>query len=90
MFNVANGTLRQVVVPRELLAQTFTTVRVVAALGSAVGAALGGVIAAKGASSVGLGLGGLAVVAGAVVVWRVIQGDPRVVRGDLAEGQAGD
>lgn len=85
VFNVANGTLRQLVVPRDLLAQTFTTVRVVASLGSALGAALGGAVATWGGSNVGLVVGGAVAMGGASVAANVVRRDSRVVGGDIAQ-----
>ena len=85
MFNVANGTLRQLVVSRDLLAQTFTTVRVVASLGSALGAALGGAVAMWGGSQVGLGIGGAIAMGGAAVAANFVRCDSRVAGGDVAE-----
>nr|WP_058234361.1 MFS transporter [Devriesea agamarum] len=83
IFNVANGTLRQVVVPGDVLAQTFSTVRVVAALGSAVGAAAGGALASIGSGWIGLMCGGIAAGMAALLARRVLQLDRRVESGAL-------
>ncbi len=85
MFNVANGTLRQLVVPRDLLAQVFTTVRVVASLGSALGAALGGVAATWGGGYVSLVVGGLIVMVVAIITAGVVGRDGRVAGGDITQ-----
>lgn len=81
VFNVANGTLRQLVVQRDLLAQTFTTVRVVAALGSAAGAALGGVVAGVGGSWIGLLAGAAIAALAALLASRTVHSDSRVQHG---------
>lgn len=85
MFNVANGTLRQLVVPRDLLAQVFTTVRVVASSGSALGAALGGVAATWGGGYVSLVVGGLIVMVVAIITAGVVGRDGRVAGGDITQ-----
>lgn len=83
VFNVANGTLRQLVVPRDLLAQTFATVRLVAALGSAAGAALGGAVAAAGGGWIGLLAGAAIAALAAVLASQIVRSDSRVRNGTL-------